>query len=69
MTKAKVPVVSLSALLRNDPRHVEAVDAALESQGFGDFAAWKRSLNVPGDEPDLQTLRRLGAHCGFTVKE
>lgn len=66
---AEPVVVELSALLRNDPRHVAVVEAALESKGFGDFAAWQRSLTVPVGPPDFQSLRRLGAHCGFAVKE
>lgn len=74
MTKAKgpapvEPVVELSALLRNDPRHVAVVEAALESKGLGDFDAWRRVLSLPVGPPDFQSLRRLGVHCGFVVKE
>lgn len=72
MTKPKAPaqpIVELSALLRNDPHHVALVRDALESEGFGDFAAWQRSLTVPPGPPDFQSLRRLGARHGFSVKE
>lgn len=37
------------------------------------YAAWQRSLGFRGDDadglPGLQSLRRLGAHSGFDVKE
>lgn len=70
MSKAKgAPVVALSALLGGDAAAVAVVEAALASKGLDSYGAWQRSLTLPVGTPDFQSLRRLGAHCGFSVKE
>lgn len=70
MAKAKpVPVVELSALLAGEPEAVALVEAALAAKGLDSYAEWQRALTLPVGAPDLQSLRRLGAHSGFDVKE
>ncbi len=63
-------VVSLADLRAGVPAVVEAVNAALAAEGVSSYEEWQRSLSVPADgTPDFQSLRRLGAHAGFDVKE
>lgn len=70
MAKPKAaPVVDLSALLAGESEAVAVVEVALAAKGLDSYADWQRALTLPVGAPDVQSLRRLGVHCGFEVKE
>lgn len=70
MAKPKAaPVVDLSALLAGESEAVAVVEAAIAAKGLDSYADWQRALTLPVGAPDVQSLRRLGVHSGFEVKE